>query len=181
MKPKILVVEGPCGAGKSSAIEAAIVRMPHVAYVDMDLIKQRTFRIESTVQWEHFSSLLGEDWRRRVAGAVGVSWCEQLAALHRPAIVELCDTMQLHSRLDEVFSSRGYRIVQLVLMPSLEDCLERNRRRKDSLPFFDSKVASSYAFYANRLANAKDAIRVLTGTEALFEEIIQQFSAGVAS
>lgn len=178
MHPKLIIVEGPCGAGKSTAIHSAREVLRHVAFVDLDVIKHRTYALGDWQDWNFTESILGEDWRRSLATEIGFAWISKLQKLRRHIVIELCDTIQIQPRLMDLCAECGYEVQSHLLLPSLEHCLTVNRQRTDSVPFVDEKVRASYSFYADHMIELSKSHHVHTEQSTIVSQIIEATVSG---
>jgi predicted ABC-type ATPase len=171
---RVIIIEGPCGAGKSAAIQAARVLRPGLAFVDLDGLKDATFRLGDRMLWEESASSLGIEWRRKLASEVGIFWLEKLIIMGRQIAIELCDTLPLQSEICTVATNHGYEIVEYLLMPPMDICLVNNKTRSQAFLFDDDKVRSSYTHYSKKCSAGYPYLRVVTHETELVALLIEE-------
>lgn len=116
--PKIVIIRGSVGAGKSSVIEVLARSISDVSSVDFDAFKR------------HIDSTESSEWRRKIAMNTALFLCEQLMQAKRNILVDIPSSQDDFLAAYRALAVKyGYALHSFMLHPPIEACIDRARKR----------------------------------------------------
>ncbi|MDB5179078.1 MAG: hypothetical protein JWN01_1021 [Patescibacteria group bacterium] len=112
---RLYLIRGPICAGKSSLVEELRRRVAGVSIVDIDSFKRQ------------IDSEGSSDWRRELALEIGLFFARRLMEHNRTIVADIhSSSHEQHDGFVQAALATHYEVIQVLLEPPLEVCLERN-------------------------------------------------------
>lgn len=131
--PVLILIKGPAGAGKSTTCKELLKRRDDLEFVDLESLK------------EEFSHLAREE-RKKQAHTKYYPLVKQLLKKEKNILLQESFLQDITKELGRELAEAKYRVYSFFLEVSLEECKQRNNRRKKQLS--EEYLEKSYTYLA---------------------------------